>query len=121
MLLSHCDHLEYRRPSTLASKLHDDLGRIYRRFIERGVDLRVNGEAVAAIDPLLLRRNGKRHGARRFGEKLSYQLEGPGGNGAVEVVFTELPVDRWHNLSHEEKRHLGVTNAAAGVNHARRS
>jgi hypothetical protein len=112
VLLRRCDRLEYRRPSTLASKLHNDLGRIYRRFIQGGIDLRVNGEAVAAIDPLLLKRNGKRLGARRFGEKLTYQLEGAGGNGAVEVVFTELPVDRWHNLSTEEKRELGVTNAA---------
>lgn len=111
VLLRRCDRLEYKRTSTLASKLHNDLGRIYRRFIERGIDLSVNGETVAAIDPLLLKRNGKRLGVRHFGEKLTYQLDGSGGKGTVEVVFTELPVDRWHNLSTKDKRQLGVTNA----------
>jgi hypothetical protein len=111
VLLRRCDRLEYRRASTLASKLHGDLGRIYRRFIDRGVDMRVNGEAIAAIDPLLLKSNGKRLGARRFGEKLTYRLESGGVRGTVEVVFTELPIDRWHSLSAEEKRQLGVTNA----------
>jgi hypothetical protein len=111
VLLRRCDRLEYRRASTLASKLHDDLGRIYRRFIDRGIELRVNREAVASVDPLLLKRKGKRLGTRRFGEKLTYHLESAGGKGTLEVVFTELPIDRWHNLSTVEKRQLGVTNA----------
>jgi hypothetical protein len=111
VLLSRCDRLEYRRASTVANKLHEDLGRIYRRFISAGTDLRVNGAAVAPIDPLFLRRNGKRAGGRQFGDELRYHLEGAAGEGTVEVRFTELPVDRWHNLSIEEKRQLGVTNA----------
>ena len=68
-------------------------------------------ELVAAVDPLFLRHNGRPVGARRFGERLTYELEGHGAKGAVEVVFTELPVDRWHSLSSDEKRRLGVTNA----------
>ncbi len=111
VLLRRCDRLEYRRASTLANKLHADLGRIYRRFIERGIELRVNGELVAAVDPLFLSHSGRRFGARRFGERLTYQLKGAGGDGAVEVVFTELPIDRWHSLPSDEKRRLGVTNA----------
>lgn len=111
VLLRRCDRLEYRRPSTLARKLHNDLGRIYRRFIERGIDLRVNGGPVAVIDPLFLRRNGGHPTARQFGETLTYRLEGAGEEGVVDVVFTELPVDQWHNLSGEEKRRLGVINA----------
>jgi hypothetical protein len=111
VLLRRCDRLEYRRPATLASKLHADLGRIYRRFIDRGIELRVNREAVASVDPLLLKRNGKGLGTRRFGEKLTYQLDSAGERGTIEVVFTELPIDRWHNLSTEEKRRLGVTSA----------
>ncbi len=111
VLLRRCDRLEYKRASSLAGKLQADLGRIYRRFIDRGVELSVNGEAVLAVDPLLLKSNGKRLGARRFGETLRYQLAGDGDTGTVEVVFTELPIDRWHNLSTEEKRRLGVTNA----------
>jgi hypothetical protein len=97
--------------STLANKLHADLGRIYRRFIERGIELRVNGELVTAVDPLFLRHSGRRFGARRFGEKLTYQLKGAGGDGVIEVAFTELLIDRWHGLPSDEKRRLGVTNA----------
>jgi hypothetical protein len=111
VLLHRCDRLEYRRASTLVNKLHDDLGRIYRRFIDRGIELRVNQKAVTSVDPLLLKRNGNRLGSRRFGEKLTYQLQSAGHKGTLEVVFTELPIDRWHNLSTEEKRQLGVTNA----------
>jgi Histidine kinase-, DNA gyrase B-, and HSP90-like ATPase len=109
--LCHCDRLEHRRASTVSRKLHEELGRIYRRVIDRGVELRVNAEAVAPIDPLLLKRNGSRAVARRFGEVLRYQLDSADGNGAVEVLFTELPVDRWHDLSTDEKRQLGITNA----------
>lgn len=111
VLLRRCDRLEYRRASTVASKLHEDLGRIYRRFISAGTDLCVNGDAVAPIDPLFLSSNGKRVGARQFGDELTYQLEGAAGEGAIKVRFAELPVDRWHNLSVEEKRRVGVTNA----------
>ena len=111
VLLRRCDRLEYRRASTLANKLHADLGRIYRRFIERGIELQVNGEVVTPVDPLFLRCGGKRLGARRFGETLTYRLSGAGGLGAVRVIFTELPIDRWHGLASEEKRRLGVTNA----------
>jgi hypothetical protein len=54
VLLRRCDRLEYKRISTFAQRLHEDLGRIYRRFIDRGIELQVNGEAVAPVDPLLL-------------------------------------------------------------------
>jgi len=111
ILLRRCDRLPYRRASTLASKLHEELGRIYRRFIEGGIDLRVSGEPVAAIDPLLLKLNGRGPGGRLFGEPLTYRLESSGRRGMIEVRFAELPVDRWHDLSSEEKRRFGVTNA----------
>src|SRR5205814_2635146 len=45
------------------------------------------------------------------GERLTYLLESSGRPGKIEVRFAELPVDRWHDLSSEEKRRLGVTNA----------
>lgn len=109
VLLRRCDRLEYRRASTIATKLHEDLGRIYRRFIAAGTDLRVNGEPVAAIDPLLLYGKDNAHAARQFGETLTYRFEGDRGRGHVQVVFAELPVERWHNLGIDDKRRLGVT------------
>jgi hypothetical protein len=66
---------------------------------------------VAPIDPLLLQNDGKARGAQQFGATLIYRFEGSAGGGTVEVKFSELPVDRWHNLSSDEKRQLGITNA----------
>jgi hypothetical protein len=71
----------------------------------------VNGQVVVAVDPLFLQQSGRHSGARQFGEDLVYGLPGPNGGGKVEVRFSELPVERWHNLSSEEKRGLGVTSA----------
>lgn len=109
--LRRCDRLEYRRVASLVKKLHRDLGRIFRRFIRRGLDLRVNGESVAAFDPLMLQSCGKEGRAHAFGSPLIYRLEGVHGSGTVEVRFSELPLERWHDLSSEQKRALGVTNA----------
>jgi hypothetical protein len=109
--LRRCDRLEYRRPSALCKRLAEELGRIYRHYLRDGLSLQVNGSPVAAADPLLLERNRGTPGARRFGERLTYDLAGPNGSGTVEVTFSELPVELWHGLSTEEKRRLGVTNA----------
>jgi hypothetical protein len=106
-----CDRLEYKRVSTLVARLREDLGRIYRRFLASGLNLRVNGEALTAIDPVFLQPSAKFVGGRQFGDTLTYQLRGEGGSGVVEVRFSELPIERWHNLSSEDKRSIGVTNA----------
>ncbi len=111
VLLRRCDRLEYRRATTISRRLHDDLGRIYRRYIDRGMKLTVAGVAVACHDPMLRGLRGGRADARRFGEPLVYNLECDGRAGSVVVTFAELPVERWHALPAEEKRRLGVTGA----------
>jgi hypothetical protein len=107
--LLRCDRLEYKRMSALVKRLHRELGRIYRRFLEQGLSLEVNGRRVTAYDPLFVTSHN-RGSARRFGDALVYRL-GPGGEGRVEVRFSELPIERWHDLSSEEKRRVGITNA----------
>ena len=109
--LLRCDRIEFKRSSTLTKRLEDDLGRIYRRFLGRGLDLRVNGRAVMPVDPLFLQPSSKLTGGRRFGDVLVYQIPSPFGIGRIYVTFSELPIDRWHALPSEEKRELGVTNA----------
>lgn len=109
--LLRCDRLEYRRASTLAQRLTEDLGRIYRVFLVDNLDLTINGEPVAAVDPLFLDRAGRTAGARPFGDVLRYRLPAGPGTGEVEVRFTELPVERWHVLSTDDKRRMGITNA----------
>jgi hypothetical protein len=108
--LLRCDRIEYKRPSALVRRLEDDLGRIYRRFLGEGLDLRVNGRPVVAMDPLFLQRSSRITGGREFGDVLAYRVPTAAGTGKILVRFSELPIDRWHALSAEEKREIGVTN-----------
>ena len=104
--LSRCDRLEFKRASTIASKLKADLGRTFRHFIDGGICVRVNAETVEPIDHLF--QTGP-SGGTKFGETLIYELSGPSGSGVVEVCFVELPVLLWHKLPEVEKRRLGIT------------
>ncbi len=109
--LLKCDRLEYKRPSWFARRLQDELGRIYRRFLDKSLRLSVNGNRVTAVDPLFLQTSAREHGARPFGDELVYRVPTDHGDGVIRVRFTELPIDRWHSLSSEEKRERGITNA----------
>ncbi len=109
--LMRCDRVEYKRPSALVRRLEQDLGRIYRRFLGKSLDLQVNGRPIVAVDPLFLQRSSKTVGGRQFGDVLIYQVPTAAGVGKIEVKFSELPIDRWHALSTAEKREMGVTNA----------
>lgn len=113
---SKCDRLDNRRVSTLERKIRLALGRIFRHFIWKGLQIRVNGEPVMPVDPLLLREPAVATGAVPFGDPIEYEIRVPGGRpgaeatGRVVVRFSELPVKRWSLLSNEEKRRLGITN-----------
>lgn len=109
--LLRCDRIEYKRPSWLVRRLHEEFGRIYRRFLIAGKRLAINGRAVSVIDPLFLAPESEVHGARPFGDELVYHLASEKGEGDVRVRFAELPVERWHGLSVDEKRDRGITNA----------
>ena len=111
VLLDRCDRLEHKRTATIAEHLSRELARIYRRFLASGLKLRVNGELLAPYDPLMLMPEGQVTGGSRFGDELRYELAGPGGEGMLTVMFSELPISRWHNLPAKRKREIGVTNA----------
>lgn len=113
VLLKRCDRVEYRRPSTVANKLSNDLGRIYRRLISKGVRITINDKDVVPVDPLLLMAEASQCGATRFGDVLRYRLTCGERSGTVEVEFSELPVDRWHQLSPEAKREMTITGGAS--------
>ncbi|RKT52801.1 histidine kinase/DNA gyrase B/HSP90-like ATPase [Saccharothrix australiensis] len=107
--LMRCDRVEYKRSSALARRLRDDLGRIYRHFLADGVSLQVNGQPVVANDPLCLQPQSKIAGGTQFGDDLLYEIPVGSTVGTISVTFSELPVDRWHALSAQEKRTMGVT------------
>jgi hypothetical protein len=109
--LVRCDRLEYRRASTLAQRLATELGRIYRVFLDDRLELVINGEPVPPTDPLFLDGRGRAAGARQFGDVLRYRLSVGRSEGTVDVRFSELPIERWHVLPADEKRHLGITNS----------
>ena len=109
--LLRCDRVEYRRPSALARKLEEELGRIYRHFLAAGLQLTVNGKQVAPCDPLCLQPESNWTGGRQFGDTLFYRVPGPSGKGEIAVRFSELPVDKWHDLPAAEKKARGITNA----------
>jgi len=113
-----CDRLDFRRPSTIATKLRTVLGRVFRFFIWDGVDIRVNGERVVAFDPLCVHTESTVTGATLYAEPLEYDIDislpdGKGNaRGKVVVRFSELPVHKWHALTNEEKQRLGILKGA---------
>lgn len=54
IVLSNIDRLSDTNTAQFAHKLSRDIGRIYRKFIESGIDFSVNGKKVELIDPLML-------------------------------------------------------------------
>lgn len=113
-----CDRLDHRRASTITKKLHGFLGRVFRYFIWDGVKIVVNGEKIKPIDPLFLNEDSMTVGGRAFGTPLEYDIKIPlsDGRGIAEgrviVLFSELPVEKWHHLSNDEKQKLGIPKSA---------
>ena len=107
-----CAAIDLSTSDPLGSRgnLEAELGRIYRCFLEKGIKLSVNGHAVNSLDPMFLQSSSAVHGAQQFGDVLRYRLPTDHGDGEISIRFAELPVDKWHKLSSDEKRDLGVTN-----------
>ncbi|MGQ0752291.1 MAG: ATP-binding protein [Betaproteobacteria bacterium] len=112
-----CDRLDNRRPSTLVKRLSASLGRIFRYFLLKGVRIEINGSAIKPVDPLFLEWKAVHSGARLFQSTWSCEVyanpqDEQSAIGKVEIAFSELPVDAWHDLSNDKKRDLGIANGA---------
>lgn len=104
-----CDRIEYKRLAWLERSLHKNLGRMFRRFLTRDLVLRINGEAVQPIDPMLF--NAKINGAsaRVAFDPLRYEVATADHTTSfVRVTFSILPVTRWHHLDNATKRRAGI-------------
>ncbi|RYX84210.1 ATP-binding protein [bacterium] len=53
ILLSKCDQLQNKNQTNFANKVKKELGQTFRRFIQSGLEMWVNDEPVAAIDPMM--------------------------------------------------------------------
>jgi anti-sigma regulatory factor (Ser/Thr protein kinase) len=112
-----CDRLDNRRPSALVKRLSISLGRIFRHFLLADVRIEINGTLLKPIDPLFLQQDGLYSGARQFQTTWTCGVFADPNDikspvGKVEVIFSELPVDAWHDLSNDQKRDRGIANGA---------
>jgi hypothetical protein len=103
-----CDRLSYRTDKTLVMHAMIDMGRIYRRFIDKGVRLYVNNRRVEAFDPtywMLSSRHTRVDGLIETRSQLvdSFTVQVPDEEGSpntseVRVRQYLLPVQSWANL-----------------------
>jgi hypothetical protein len=104
-----CDRIEYRRLAWLERSLHRDLGRMFRRFLTCGLTLRINGNTVEPLDPMLLSTKLNGHSAELAFEPIHYEIVTAAGETSfVSVTFAMLPVTRWHHLDNATKRKVGI-------------
>jgi len=90
------------------SRLRRVLGRTFRESIWAGATIRLNGHALAAVDPLHLHEED----AAPYGPPLTFDLRIGRRPSRVTVRFSELPIEDWHGYTPVEKRRLGVTKGA---------
>lgn len=121
VVLTKCDRLDSKRVKSLVTRIMPEFGRIFRHFLYSGKHIYINGVDVTPIDPLFLHSGDNLTGAHPYGPPLEYEVRVPEEVGwsqpisKVTVRFTELPVERWHELSNEQKnaariaKHAGVS------------
>ncbi|KAA0959979.1 ATP-binding protein [Microbacterium sp. ANT_H45B] len=107
---NECDRIEYRRLVWLERSLHRDLGQMFRKFLDSGTTLRINGHRVEPLDPMLLKTKVNGRSARLAFDPLRYEIStATGETSCVTVTFAMLPVTGWHHLDNAIKRRIGVT------------
>jgi hypothetical protein len=117
VIWTRCDRLDHRRVSTMERRLHSGLGRIFRHFLWGGVEITLNGKVIDPVDPVFLQVPFKDGHARKFQDVITVEVATDSENpaspaGHVEILFTELPVAEWHELSNDDKRARGIANGA---------
>jgi hypothetical protein len=114
---SKCDRLDYKALGKLIANLTKRLGQTFRNEIWKGKSIFVNAIRLESTDPLFLKKGNNLVGAIGFGPPLTYRIRIPDSLSEsdcsmVTVRFSELPIERWHSLTNEEKRRLGITKKA---------
>jgi len=107
--MPNCDRLTYSTAKTLADHALKDMGRVYRRFIAKGVRIYVNNRRVEAFDPtywMLSARHTKVEGLTETKAALvdSWTVQVPITEGSrdtteVRIRMFLLPVHAWASLS----------------------
>jgi hypothetical protein len=107
--LPECDRLSFRTAQTLADHTIKEMGRVYRRFIDRGVKLYVNNRMVEAFDPTYWMKSARHtrvEGLTEMRSRLvgSWPIDIPVSEGTdkttrITVKLYALPYDAWSGLS----------------------
>lgn len=113
VIWSKCDRIVYQRPGMLARNLHRELGRMFRRFLEAKVEIRINGEIVVPVDPIRISPRPNDPGDVSLLPTLVFPfLVAPTtASSEVRVTFAILPVEQWSALPNHEKRMTGISGA----------
>jgi hypothetical protein len=111
--MADCDRLTYRKASTLVDHATKEMGRIYRRYISKGLRLYVNNRLVEAFDPTYWMQSARHtqiEGLNPTQSKLvrSWRINVPVGEGSLEtteisVRLFALPFEEWGALSRKVK------------------
>jgi hypothetical protein len=108
IFMPECDRLTFKKAQTLVDHATKEMGRIYRRFIDKGLRIYVNNRLVQAFDPTYWMKSARHtrvEGLTETRSKLvgSWPIEVPISEGAtttttVHVKVFALPYDDWGSL-----------------------
>ena len=118
IILRKCDRVDTKKIDVLEVALAAELGRIFRRFLQAGTRIKINGRRVSPIDPLFIAPGANISGAKLYGPPLEFKLRMPlnqpthAAVSQVSVVFSELPIEKWHSFSNAKKNRLGISKSA---------
>jgi hypothetical protein len=106
--LPECDRVSYRTAQSLADHATKEMGRIYRRFIDRGVALYINNRRVEPFDPTYWMKSSRHTRVAGLSETRSrlvgsWPIEVPVSEGATDttrvvVKLYALPYEAWSSL-----------------------
>ena len=108
VFMEDCDRLTYRTARTLVDHATKELGRVYRRFIGKGLKIYVNNRQVQAFDPTYWMTTARHVQVEGITEKQSRLVksfpinipvsEGSKETAPVTVRLYALPYDDWGQL-----------------------
>jgi Histidine kinase-, DNA gyrase B-, and HSP90-like ATPase len=106
--LPECDRLSFRTAQTLAEHAIKEMGRVYRRFIDRGLKLYVNNRLVEAFDPTYWMKSARHtrvEGLMETRSRLvgSWPIDIPVSEGSdqtsrITAKLYALPYEAWSGL-----------------------
>jgi len=115
VIWSNCDRINFTINKNIEEQICYQLGQIFRFSIWNGIKIKYNNKELTPIDPTFLKKGINKNKSIQYGKDLLYAVNIPGRGRRTSVVrvrFTELPIQKWANLSNWEKRKNHITKNA---------